>query len=109
MHQARFQKSDPARARIEFVPITENDRRDRPRKPTRDLSSLRTGPADPAITCMVHNLSETGAMIETSTRDLPERFILDNPAQNIRKLCRVVWSCGGLTGLEFIKPADPVQ
>lgn len=94
--------------RIEFLPL-EDDRRLAPRFPTRELSSLQTGPAGKTITCMVHNLSETGAMIETSIRDLPKRFILDNPNRKLRKLCRIVWSCGDLTGVEFIATSDFVQ
>ena len=54
------------------------------------------------ITCLVHNISEGGAMIESSTRELPKRFILNYQKENTRKICRVVWSCGNLSGLAFL-------
>lgn len=95
-------------ARIELIPA-KDDRRDAPRIPTKDISSLETGRSGQSITCLVHNLSDTGAMIETSTRTLPKRFILDNPNRNLRKLCRIVWSCGDLTGVEFIGSNQRMQ
>ena len=90
-------------ARIEFITPIADDRRRSPREEARDLSSLTLNVNDRPVTCLVHNISETGAMIETSVRDLPARFILDNPTKKLRVLCRVVWSCKGLTGVEFIK------
>lgn len=109
MTNPTYSETPNSRAHIELMSSKPNDRRTATRKPTKDLSSLKVGMKGPTITCMVHNVSETGALIETSTRELPERFILDNPDQGIRKLCRVVWSYGQLTGVEFLNPADTVQ
>ncbi len=81
---------------------SDSDRRIAPRKPTEDLSSIVVDIDGRKITCMVHNISATGAMIQTSIRDLPRRFILDNPNEGIRRACRVVWSKDDLTGIEFL-------
>ena len=94
--------TEPETANIEFISTSETDRRRTPREDTSDLSSLKVGVNGRPITCLVHNISATGAMIETSVSDLPQRFILDNPTKNIRALCRIVWSCRGLSGVEFI-------
>lgn len=81
----------------------DDDRRIAPRKRTEDLSSIVVDIDGRKITCMVHNISKTGAMIQTSLRELPRRFILDNPKEGIRRACRVIWSEGDLTGIEFVK------
>ena len=83
--------------------VSNSERRTAPRKKTEDLSSIVVNVNGRIITCMVHNISETGAMIQTSTRELPQRFILDNPNEGIRRACRVIWSKGDLTGVEFSK------
>ena len=99
---------EPLSAHIEFIPIGRTERRGARRQQVNELASLNTKVNAPPITCLVHNLSDTGAMIETSVKELPQRFILDNPTRNMRTLCRVVWSCQGLTGVEFIK-SDKLQ
>jgi len=53
-------------------------------------------------TCLVHNLSSHGAMIEISVGQVPERFILHSCERSFRVACRVVWHCGGLAGVEFL-------
>lgn len=87
----------------------EDDRRIAPRKRTEDLSSLVVDLGGRRVTCLVHNISETGAMIQTSLRELPKRFILDNPSEGIRRTCRVVWTKGDLIGIEFLKSATSRQ
>jgi len=79
------------------------DRRIAYRKTTEDLSSIVVNIDGRKITCLVHNVSDTGAMIQTSIRDLPARFILDNPSEGIRRACKVVWSEGDMTGIEFVR------
>ena len=83
--------------------ISDNERRIAPRKHTEDLSSIVVSVDGRTITCLVHNISATGAMIQTSTRDLPKRFVLDNPNEGIRRACRVIWEEGDMTGIEFVK------
>ena len=81
----------------------EDERRIVPRKQTEDLSSIVVSIDGRTITCLVHNISETGAMVQTSVRDLPQRFVLDNPNEGIRRVCRVIWVDGDMTGVEFVK------
>jgi hypothetical protein len=57
-------------------------------------------------TCMVTNISDTGARLYSET-DLPETFTLSlsGEAVNIRRECRVVWRLGGEFGVEFVDRA----
>lgn len=80
------------------------DRRDSPRIPALDLADIVTDGARHAITCMVRNLSGTGALIEAGTRDVPERFVLVNHVRKFRSVCRVVWRSGAMVGVRFITP-----
>ena len=74
------------------------------RLPARDLSEIFLPGSRVPLTCMVHNLSEHGAMIETSTPDLPQRFILTNHARRNRMVCEVAWRSGRLLGVRFATP-----
>ena len=106
MHKPPKSNTAGEGTRIEFIPYTGSEKRLSARKPTQDLSNLKLGVHGQSVTCMVHNISETGALLETSIRDLPDRFILENPNENLRKLCRIVWSCGELTGVEFVNSSS---
>ncbi len=55
------------------------------------------------ISCMVRNISETGAMIESSSNELPNCFVLSIPEQNLRVLCRKVWEQENRIGVAFLK------
>lgn len=57
-------------------------------------------------TCMVTNISDTGARLFSET-DMPPRFILalSGEGVNSRHECRVVWRLGGELGVEFIERA----
>lgn len=85
-----------------LIVAAEADRRIAPRRQTRYISELIIDINGTAISCMVHNISKTGAMIETSSRNLPNRLILSCEAEKIRRVAKVVWSCGALAGVQFI-------
>ncbi len=54
-------------------------------------------------TCMVTNISESGARLYCET-DMPDAFTLalSGDDGDIRRECRVVWRLGGELGVEFI-------
>jgi hypothetical protein len=54
-------------------------------------------------TCMVTNISETGARLYSDT-DMPDAFTLALSGEdvNVRRECRVVWRLGGELGVEFV-------
>lgn len=100
--------------RIDEEPATEAaghgaDRRDSPREPARDLADIVTDGAKLALTCMVRNVSGTGALIEAGTREVPERFVLVNHARKFRSVCRVVWRRGAMIGVRFLTPPRKFQ
>ncbi len=78
-----------------------------PRQKTHDLSEIVNNKGKVAGTCVVHDLSRKGAMLEVSISDLPTRFILTNHIRRSKVACRVVWRCGSLAGVEFLtNPRD---
>lgn len=82
------------------------NRRAFPRQNTSDLAELIIDLTGRKIICMVHNISEGGAKVETSTTHLPARLILNYNVKNIHKACRVVWIQGNMAGLEFVTVDD---
>ena len=61
--------------------------------------------ADQGLACSVHDVSETGARIETARPEaVPDRFtLLLTPHGFPRRECRVVWRREGLLGVTFDK------
>jgi len=88
-------------AQIKTDAVSRN-RRASTRKKTCELAEIVVDLKGRRIACLVHNVSDGGAMIESSCDTLPKRFVLAYPARNIHKVCHVVWSCGALRGLEFV-------
>jgi len=86
----------------EQADIMRTNRRAYPRENTGDLAELIVDLTGRKIVCLVHNISDGGAMVESSTTLLPKRLILNYTKKNVRKVCRVVWKEGNLAGLEFI-------
>lgn len=82
--------------------VMRNNRRAHSRKNTGELAEIIIDLKGRKVVCLVRNISEGGAMIESSVPELPKRVILNYKAQNIRKVCKVVWSTGNLAGLQFI-------
>jgi len=54
--------------------------------------------------CMVTNISETGARLYSET-EMPDSFTLTMSGDDgdIRRDCRVVWRLGGELGVEFVE------
>ena len=78
------------------------DKRQSIRVSVNDLAELLIDINGTQKSCHLHNLSSTGAMIEYTFGHLPKRLVLQFKAGKIKILCRVVWHCGQLAGLEFI-------
>ena len=79
-------------------------RRDSPRAPARDLADIMPDRSKYAVACMIRNISGTGAMIESASRDVPDRFVLVNHVRKFKSVCRVVWRRGPLMGVRFLTP-----
>lgn len=80
------------------------DRRGGMRQPAADLSEIARERSAIKTTCMVRNISNTGAMIEIAALEIPDRFILTNHARNVRMVCRIAWREGRLVGVTFVTP-----
>lgn len=89
------------------APKTLDERRDTAREPARDLCEIVVDNARFAISCLAHNISATGALLESSSTDVPDRFILANHAKRMRTVCRVVWRCGRMMGVRFATQPRP--
>jgi hypothetical protein len=78
------------------------DRRSSRREPAADISEILVDGGRYAIACMVHNISQNGAMLEAGSSDVPDRFILNNHRRRTRVVCQVAWRCGRLIGVRFL-------
>lgn len=81
-----------------------SNRRGAAREPARDLCEIVTQGSAYAMPCLAHNISATGALLETGLSGLPDRFILVNHTKKTRTLCSVRWRCGRMAGVLFVKP-----
>lgn len=100
--------SDPTRAEIVALNLDdklnlESERRRSRRFRIENLSELVLDVNGRTITCVIHDISETGALLETSTGNLPNCFVLNAPDQSLRVLCRKVRTWNNLTGVEFLR------
>lgn len=86
----------------EQADVMRANRRAYPRENTGELAELIVDLTGRKIICLVHNISDGGAMVESSATLLPKRLILNYDKKNIKKVCRVVWKEDNLAGLEFI-------
>lgn len=58
-----------------------------------------------AISCMVRNISATGALLEVeSPLGIPERFLLVVPTDQWSRPCRVIWKSERRLGVRFERP-----
>ncbi len=80
------------------------NRRGAAREPARDLCEIVTQGSAYALPCLAHNISATGALLETGLSGIPDRFILVNHTRKTRTLCIVRWRCGRMAGVLFIRP-----
>jgi hypothetical protein len=79
----------------------QQDRRVAPRRRTFKGGSISFD-GFAGIECVVRNLSETGACIETDCPgSLPEDFSLVIRPENVRRACRLVWRNEQRLGVRF--------
>lgn len=86
----------------EKADVMRSNRRNYPRENMADLAELIVDLTGRKIICLVHNISDGGAMVESSATLLPKRLILNCKKKNIHKACRVKWTKGNMAGLEFV-------
>ena len=79
------------------------ERRKTPRRVINRVAQYHCGLGALPRTCMVTNISDTGARLYSET-DMPATFTLlvSSEDADIRRECRVVWRLGGEFGVEFI-------
>jgi hypothetical protein len=75
-----------------------------PRLAVHDLSDIVLNGRGEAVSCVIENLSESGAKLHLSDPDLPPRFIIANYARKTRILCQRVWQKDRHVGVRFLKP-----
>jgi hypothetical protein len=102
-------QSDTAMSARDAASGWHENRRGSPREPARDLCEILTDGLRYAMSCMAHNISGTGALLETSLSGVPDRFILVNHSRNTRTVCQVVWRCGRMVGVRFTRPPRSVS
>lgn len=60
-----------------------------------------------AISCMVRNISATGALLEVeSPLGIPERFLLVVPTDQLSRPCRTIWKSERRLGVRFERLRD---
>ena len=105
----RIDETAPALHVAQDTAMTDADRREAPRDPARDLCEILIDNSRIAIACLAHNISQTGALLETNASDLPVRFILANHTKRIRTVCRVAWRSGRMIGVRFATRPRPFE
>ena len=81
------------------------ERRKAPRRVINRMAEFQAGMGSLPRTCMVTNISDTGARLFTEILDMPERFTLSVSGEGgiYRHECRVIWRLGGELGVEFVE------
>jgi hypothetical protein len=81
-----------------------NEHRNAPRQRVLKAATIEFGGG--AISCVVRNMSNTGAALEvTSPVGIPERFTLVVPQDRIARPCRVMWRKEKRIGVAFVSDA----
>jgi hypothetical protein len=77
------------------------------RHPLRYAAWVAIGDNSPAKSCMVADVSETGARLELETSDdLPKEFwLLLSRDGKVRRRCEVVWQAGDQVGARYMTSA----
>jgi hypothetical protein len=71
-----------------------------PRHNVLKIGSIKFGRQ--TVSCLIRNLSITGAAIDLSSRsELPERFVLVVPGDGLQLACRTVWRKEHRIGVTF--------
>lgn len=74
---------------------------------TRVLKAGSISFGDAVISCMVRNISATGALLEVeSPLGIPERFLLVMPSDQLSRPCRTIWKSERRLGVRFERPRD---
>jgi len=83
------------------------ERRKAPRRVINRMAEFQGSMGSLPRTCMVTNISDTGARLFTEIIDIPERFTLSVSGEGVvyRHECRLVWRLGGELGVEFVDGA----
>lgn len=84
------------------------EKRLHPRAQALDLSEIFLVSSNQAFACMVQDISETGAKLQVSCGDLPDKFALVNHIKRTRTLCKTIWRKNSLIGVRFISRARPM-
>ena len=79
-----------------------SERRGGVRRPAADLAEIIRDNSALKTTCMVRNISRTGALIEIGALEVPDLFILANHVRRVRMVCRIAWRRGKLIGVSFV-------
>lgn len=86
-----------------------SDQRRAERSQAHDLSEIILDGRKYGFACLIHNISETGALLEVSCGDLPKRFVLANYTKKTKTLCRQVWRDNRLLGVNFLTSPRPFE
>jgi hypothetical protein len=80
----------------------DDNKRRAPRMRTIKGASLLLPGTASAFSCVMRNLSETGALVELpSTIGVPAAIILETQDKSLNRHCRVAWRTETRLGLEF--------
>lgn len=84
------------------------EKRLHPRAAALDLSEIILVGSNQAFACMVQDISESGAKLQVSCGELPNKFALVNHIKRTRTLCKTIWRKNSLIGVRFISRARPM-
>lgn len=68
------------------------------------MAEFQAGLGSLPRTCMVTDMSDTGARLFTEIVDIPKQFTLavTGDGGRVQHECRVIWRLGGELGVEFV-------
>jgi PilZ domain len=86
-------------------------RRQHERSSLNTSAVIRTEDDSFTASCVVHNLSESGAKLMVEQREpLPTEFILFlRPSSSVGRRCQTIWRIGNKVGVRFVAIADLSQ
>jgi hypothetical protein len=85
------------------------DQRRAMRSQAHDLSEIILDGRTQGAACMIHNISQSGALLEVSCGELPKRFVLANYTKKTKTLCRQVWRDNRMMGVNFLTSPRPFE
>ena len=80
------------------------ERRKSPRRAFNRMAEFQAGLGSLPRSCMVTDISDTGARLFSEIVDFPKRFTLSvtGDGGTVQHECRVIWRLGGELGVEFV-------